>query len=97
MKRFIIALDSTTISAGTRNELTAFLEGKGWSIWHWFPDLWLVDGVSDDLTAPVLRDQLQSLLPRVELMVMSPEGRIDYGGFVKTTSIEWLTQHWKPR
>src|SRR5579883_3334258 len=97
MKRFIIAVDGTTITAGGRNELTAFLEGKGWSIWHWFPDLWLVDEVYDSTSAAALRDQIKSLVRGVNVMVMTPEGSIDYAGFIKTTSMEWLHQHWKTR
>jgi hypothetical protein len=46
-QRLIIITDSSKgllngATAQERNLITRFLEGKGWDVWHWFEDVWLV-------------------------------------------------------
>ena len=94
-KRIILATDPGTTNPAIRNAITAFLEGKGWSIWHWFDDLWLIDGVPTSVGLGPLRDELRPLLPpSVRLLILSAEGPMDHAGWVQQQSIPWITEHW---
>ena len=96
--RFIIASDSSSFADRDRDTVTALLEGKGWSVWHWFPDLWLIDGAPDNLSMPDLRDEIVRILPSSpKFMIMSTEGRKDHSGYVQTSAIPWIKEHWNRR
>ena len=93
--RFIIATNSATITASGRNVLTAFLEAKGWSVWHWYEDLWLIDG------APLITDfqplsvEIKKVVPgSIQLLILSTEGVILHYGLVPVGSTEWFDEHW---
>jgi len=99
MKRLIIATDAATATLASRNALTAFLEGKDWSVWHWFQDLWLVDGVPDSIDLTALKGEISAALPAPNhnIMIMSTEGSITHSGLVPAASIPWIQEHWNLR
>jgi hypothetical protein len=91
--RLIIA----TNAAGTdsRNALTAFLEAKKWSIWHWYQDLWLVDGVPEMARFGQLRDEILKAIPTLrQVLILTTEARITHSGTVPDGSGEWFKEHW---
>ena len=93
--RFIVATDSKDIDDRGRDIITAVLEGKGWSVWHWFKDLWLVDGAPDDLNPTELRQEIKDLLPAdFHMMLMSTEGRKWHSGRVPSAATTWINEHW---
>ena len=57
-QRLIIVTDSAGTTRDQRNAITAFLEGKGWEVWHWYEDLWLVNNPGEPIDFGTLRDQL---------------------------------------
>ena len=96
--RFIIATNSATTTASGRNALTAFLEAKGWSVWHWYEDLWLID------SAPLMTDfeplsvEIKKAVPAIiQLLFLSTEGVILHYGLVPAGSAEWFEEHWGRR
>jgi hypothetical protein len=96
MKRFLVVTDSGIIDDQSRNAITALLQARGWSVWHWFQDLWLVDSPATvDLAA--LRDQILRIPGTKRIMIMSTEGAIEPAGFVQKDAIPWIVKHWTRR
>jgi hypothetical protein len=91
--RLIIATSSTAVPA--KNALTAFLEAKGWAVWHWFEDLWLIDNVPNGVSLPVLRDEIRRAIPTISnVLIIAAEGPSDHAGVVPTPSAQWFIEHW---
>jgi hypothetical protein len=91
--RLVIATNSTTVPA--KNALTAFLEGKGWAVWHWFEDLWLIDNAPNGINLPALRDEIRVLIPAINnLLIIAAEGVANHAGVVPTQSAQWFVEHW---
>jgi hypothetical protein len=98
MSRFIVSTDSAVTSASVRNGLTSRLEAKGWSVWHWFQDLWLIDAPENNINLGELRDELRRTVPGLaRIMIMSTEGKKDHAGVVPSESIPWIKEHWYTR
>ncbi len=96
--RFIVATDSASTTNDIRNAVTAFLEGKGWSVWHWFQDLWLVANAPESTRLVILRDEIVRAVPGLKtVMIMSTEGIKEHGGLVPSDSVAWIEEHWKNR
>jgi hypothetical protein len=96
--RLIFVTDSAVVTNEGRNALTAFLEAKGWSVWHWFQDLWLIDNVPEDTKLGSLRDEIKSVIPTLtRIMIMTTEGEKNHAGQVPTEGIKWINEHWMKR
>lgn len=96
--RLIVVTNSAVASDKDRDLLTAFFEGKGWSVWHWFKDLWLIDGADDSTNLELLRDEALGVLSENKhIFIASTEGKIRHGAWVPSNSIPWLKEHWRPR
>lgn len=94
--RFIVVTDSAGIADRERDLITAFLEGKGWAVWHWFKDLWLVDEAPEGTKFSPLRDEIQALFEQPKnIMIMTTEGLRGHAGTVPTKGIQWINDHWK--
>src|SRR5260370_11570597 len=93
-RRLIIVTDSAIISAENRNAITAFLEAKGWSIWHWYQDLWLADNVPINTDLATLRNEILGVVPGAGRIMIMDADKKDHAGMVPTPSIEWLREHW---
>ncbi len=95
MTRAIIVTNSATATTAAKNQLTAYLEGRGWSVWHWFEDVWLLDGLQDDFSMSDTRDQIKTMIPaRHQFMILSTEGLKQHAGLVPRDSLPWLKEHW---
>ena len=93
--RIIIATNASTSTVASKNALTAFLEAKGWSVWHWYDDLWLIDDVPDEINLIALREEIRKAIPTLPyFMTMAAEGPINHAGMVRKESLEWFKQHW---
>jgi hypothetical protein len=96
--RLIIVTNSAVFSDRERDLLTAFFEGKGWSVWPWFKDLWLIDGADEGTNLQTLRDEALEILPeKKHIFIATAEGQIKHGAWVPGHSIPWLKEHWRPR
>jgi hypothetical protein len=98
MSRYSVVTNSASITKDQRNALTAFFESKGWSVWHWFEDLWLLDNVPSDLSLGTLREEIFSAIPGIsQIMIMSTEGLKSHSGQVPPESVPWINEHWLRR
>ncbi len=94
--KLLVASNSAVVSAEARNAVTKLLEAKGWSVWHWFLDLWLIDSPE----APdfmKLRDELMAIPGLRHVMIMSTEGPLYRTGWVPTDAVPWIEEHWTPK
>jgi hypothetical protein len=95
LSKLIIVTNVAAIDNAGRNAVTAYLEGRGWSVWHWFQDLWLID--SNDVVDPVtLREELNKVLPSLAQVIVfsTRDAAKHYSGLVPPDSVDWFTQHW---
>jgi hypothetical protein len=93
--RLIVATDSSRADVGAKNALTAFLEAKGWPVWHWFDDLWLIDEAPEQIDLPALRAEILRAIPTLGIiLIMSAEGLINHAGLVPGDSVQWFKEHW---
>lgn len=96
--RLIVATNSATTANSDRNALTAFIEAKKWSVWHWYPDLWLIDGAPATIDLPVFRMEIARAIPTLpQFLIITAEGLISHAGMVPQESAEWFTTHWDRR
>lgn len=93
-RRFIVATNSAVTTKEHRDAITRHLEEQGWSVWHWFEDLWLVNA-SDQIKLPELREKLTKVtFDNLHVLVLSTEGPIDHAGKVNPGGIPWLKEKW---
>jgi hypothetical protein len=99
MTQFIIVTnsaggDANSATALERDSITGFLQGKGWHVWHWYEDLWLVKADSI-LSASELRKEIQKLIrPLTQIMVFAPGDNLTYNGLVPESALPWIKAHW---
>ena len=93
--RLIISTNSALVNVAAKNAITAFLEAKRWSVWHWYEDLWLIDNAPDQISVIDLRDEILRAIPTLrQVLIMTTEGRIGHAGTVPHGSSAWFTEHW---
>jgi hypothetical protein len=98
VSRFVVLTDSSTVDNDARNAITAYLKGKGWQVWHWFGDVWLVDAAPNRIDLNALRLEMTSVMPIIRhLIVMSVEGELALSGIVPAEAIPWINLHWGRR
>jgi hypothetical protein len=96
--RLIIATNSAATGISARNALTAFLDARGWSVWHWYPDLWLIDGAPAGIDLAALRVEISRAIPALaQVLILTAEGPISHAGTVPGESADWFTTHWDRR
>lgn len=94
--RLIIATNSAVTGVSAKNALTAFLEAKGWSVWHWYDDLWLIDTPEHISVLTNLRKEIMKAIPTLsQILIMTTEGPISHSGTVPPDSGEWFEEHWR--
>jgi hypothetical protein len=94
--RLIIATDSAVTDIATKNAITAFLEAKRWSVWHWYEDLWLIDNAPEQINLVALRVEITKAIPTLKhLLILSAEGPMDHAGMVPANGVAWFTESWK--
>jgi|HubBroStandDraft_4_1064222.scaffolds.fasta_scaffold726531_2 hypothetical protein len=82
-------------SALDRNNITRYLESKGWPTWHWFEDLWLTVIPSYSVTPAQLRQELSALIgPTKFILIMKVDGQIDFSGYGAKAGWEWMAENW---
>jgi hypothetical protein len=93
--KLIIATNSSVTGVAAKNALTAFLEAKGWSVWHWYSDLWLIDNVPEPVHLGTLRDEILAAIPTlIQILIMTTEGVLNHAGTVPRDSAQWFQEHW---
>lgn len=96
MSKFIIALDGGTREQ--RNAVTALLQGKGWKLWHWMEDLWLLSQVPDNITSKQISEELFKnplIGKKVKIVIqVSDNAPKTYWGDCNPDSWKWMAEFW---
>jgi hypothetical protein len=94
-KRFVIALHG---APQLRDQLTEFLTARGWRIWHWYADLWLLSEVPADLAAGKIYQEIERAIPAIAyaaLLVLEVGGELRYYGRAPAEEAwTWMFQYW---
>jgi hypothetical protein len=94
-QKLLIALDSGT--APQRDAISAFIHAKGWDVWHWIDDLWLLNDVPPEISPRELWGELTASDPTltpIKGLVLRPDGEILYWGGNVAESWPWLMEKW---
>src|SRR5581483_12254349 len=101
MRRFIIATNGANTERGVtavhRDLITGYLQGKGWHVWHWFEDLWLVATPEPIPQFSIMLDEIVELIGDKSLFFQWVS-ETDFAFWISSTtpSIPWLKRHWTP-
>jgi hypothetical protein len=94
MTKFLFAINGA--SAPQQNALTEFIRAKGWQLWHWFNDIWLVTGIPEETSIEILRDEIYEI-PTIKgcyLLIMKFRGDISYSGWANPEGWPWMKENW---
>lgn len=91
-QRFVVATQRLT--AEQQDRVTAFVRGKGWQVWHWLPDIWLLAEVPSTYSAKSVSEAFDSLIEASERVVFSIDGPSEYFGKSSTDSWAWMGKYW---
>ena len=97
--RFLIATDSRVVAATSKNQLTAYLQGTGFQVWHWLDDLWLITDAPDELTPQGFAKAIETVIPALlvnSFIVFKLEGSPPYFGRAPQEAWTWMLTHWGP-
>ena len=96
-RRILVAVNSRLADVNLRNAITKLLEAKGWEVWHWFEDIWLLADVPDTQKLEILRDEIRSLSKKnMHVLVMNVDGN-GLAGRIPTAGAPWLEEFWRKK
>lgn len=98
MKRYVLAVDSSTKEQN--DAFLAFVKVTGLGWWHWLDNFWLLADDSDNLSAVTIRDKANECYPGVHKLVLQLDQTGDtWAGFGPKTDrrdmFTWLRNTWK--
>jgi hypothetical protein len=93
-KKLMVALDGG--NREQRDAITYHLNSKGWQIWHWYGDLWLLANVPDQSTPYALWSELNALPPLKgkSMLVSTVENHPLFFGVANPQSWPWMNENW---
>jgi hypothetical protein len=93
-KKLIVVMESGTPEQN--DVITLHLKGKGWGLWHWFKDLWLLADVPDDVTPRTLWKELSALpsFDKKNMIVIAANDSPSYFGYGPKGCWPWLAERW---
>lgn len=92
--RLAIVTDADSATAAEKDALTSYLTDRGWDVWHWFSDLWLVTGVPHDIDIGTMLDEIRSEVGNIHLFIFRMPASVDAGAYGKLKSLKWLNEKW---
>lgn len=99
MKKFILVLNVGL--QPTKDAITNYLRAKGWPIWHWFENLWLLSNVPDNVTAQSLSEEILALIAPIapgpltsHIVIDASDKPSAYFGRGPKEGWEWMLQNW---
>jgi hypothetical protein len=94
-KKFVVALHA---APHLRDPITKYLEGRGWRVWHWYADLWLLSEVPEELTAGTVHQAIEQSFPLViasSLIVLEMGSELRYYGRAPVAEAwPWMKEYW---
>jgi len=93
-QKYVIVIDDGT--AQQNDAITVYMQGKGWHVWHWIGNLWLLTGVPLEVRPRVLYEELLRIptLHDARMIVMKVEGEPSYWGNAPADAWTWMTEKW---
>lgn len=70
------------------------LQAKGWDVWHWFDDLWLVVNSGKDYSPADLREDIQNLFSADKNVIVIQVEGVSYSGFGPPRAWTWMRKKW---
>jgi hypothetical protein len=97
MSKFMVALDVGTREQ--RNTITDLFQKKGWNVWHWMEDVWLLAEVPDEITSQAISEEIgsHSLFQKNAKFVVigiTDSEKTTYWGRGSKEGWAWMTQFW---
>jgi len=96
MKKFIVALNSST-----KDQDEAFqkiIHENGWGWWHWVDNFWIVTSSSTELGSQELYKKVQVAYPGVRMLISEMENVSTWWGFGPNSEeknmFKWLFDYW---
>jgi hypothetical protein len=94
-KKFVVALDG---NPHFRDPITKLFMSRGWRVWHWYADIWLLAEMDDWFTPRTVYACLEGAIPSIEttsLMVMEMGHDLQYYGRAPSEEAwAWMSEHW---
>ena len=99
-RRLILCTDSGAdvrgaATAAERDAVTAHLHARGWPVWHWFQDVWLVVAPADvDLTALRQAVSGQMTTPERHVLLIDADDAAHLTGVGPFNAWPWIRENW---
>lgn len=79
----------------TPDDITKYLQAKGWKIWHWVENVWLLNGVPDSVTPKILWEDIKVGvdMPSLNGIVLDPR-ESTYWGNLPREAWAWMLECW---
>ena len=93
-QKLIIALDAGTPTQ--RDVVTDYIRDKGWKVWHWVADLWLLADVPPEASPGTLWADLTASpsLRSAKGLVMRVDPELTHWGGNDPASWVWMKENW---
>jgi len=96
MSKFIVAIDVGTREQ--RNAITIMFQSKGWQLWHWMEDVWLLALVPDNVSAHQISEEMAQnplIGQKTRVVIKLPESvPSTYWGHCAKDAWEWMARFW---
>lgn len=96
MNRFIVTLNVGTVEQ--RNAVTEIFRMKGWPLWHWMEDVWLLAKVPESINAKEITEILMEhpvIGKKAHLVLRIPQGSAaPYWGQCHPDAWKWMKEFW---
>jgi hypothetical protein len=88
---------ASAATAVERDRITGYLEGRGWHVWHWFEDIWLVKTDADVDPDKLLDALVEAIGTKRSLFVQVVPDPTNYQIMGSRSSFPWMDTHWRRR
>lgn len=95
-RHYVVAIDSGTATAADKDRITESFRTQSFGFWHHFPDIWLLAGVPEHMTAKSIYALIETLVPQASLFVASMSRPGEYWGRAPETGWQWFKANWDP-
>jgi hypothetical protein len=92
----VVVTDSESTTPRDRDGITHLLRAKGWDVWHWMVDVWVVMGHPADTKATRLVEEIRDTIGQVYVIAFVIPPDADVGAFLPITAIPWLINRFRP-
>ena len=96
MNKFVVTLDVGTVEQ--RNAVTEHFKSKGWQLWHWMEDVWLLAQVPPEITSQMITDELTAnpiIATKRRLVLLIPgNSALSFWGYSVPDSWKWMKEFW---